>query len=188
MTKYHPKVTGESHRKINVTSDFYLIFDLRSCREVWKYSSIRPCSGQYLGTYGAECWVLSNKDENSLLIFERKVLRRVFGAMQDNGFWRILYNHELYELFKEPNVVKTIKLLRMLWAGHVQSMGGTRAPKRLMEGTLEGRRGRGRPRGRWSDGVERDMRVLGVLSSKKAASDRLKWRNMLDQANAHPGL
>ncbi|CAH2235180.1 jg16168 [Pararge aegeria aegeria] len=45
-------------------------------------------------------------------------------AMQDNGFWRIRYNRELYELFKEPNVVKSIKLLRMQWAGQVQRMGG----------------------------------------------------------------
>ncbi|CAH2267864.1 jg12940 [Pararge aegeria aegeria] len=98
--------------------------------------------------------------------------------MQDNGFWRIRYNHELYELFKEPNIVKTIKLLRIQWAGHVQRM----------EGTLEGRRGRGRPRGRWNDGVKSDMRVLGVRSWKEAASDRLKWRNMLEQAKAHPGM
>ncbi|CAH2233002.1 jg691 [Pararge aegeria aegeria] len=67
----------------------------------------------------------------------------------------------------------------MQWTGHAQRMEGTRAPKRLMESTLEGRRGRGRPRGRWSDGAERDMRVLGVRSWKVAASDRLKWRNML---------
>ncbi|CAH2266842.1 jg8903 [Pararge aegeria aegeria] len=73
----------------------------------------------------------------------------------------------------------------MQWAGHVQRMEVARAPKRLIEGTLEGRRGRGRPRDRWSDGVER---VLGVRSWKEAASDRLKWRNMLDQAKAHPGL
>ncbi|CAH2227339.1 jg23521 [Pararge aegeria aegeria] len=33
----------------------------------------------------------------------------------------------------------------MQWAGHVQRMEGTRAQKRLMEGTWEGRRGRGRP-------------------------------------------
>ncbi|CAH2241490.1 jg10658 [Pararge aegeria aegeria] len=75
----------------------------------------------------------------------------------------------------------------MQWVGHVQRMEDTRARKRLMEGTLEGRRGRGR-RSLWSDGVERDMTVLGVRSLKEAASDRLKWRNMLDQAKAHPGL
>ncbi|CAH2268345.1 jg5515 [Pararge aegeria aegeria] len=68
----------------------------------------------------------------------------------------------------------------MQWAGHVHRTEGTRAPKTLTEGTLEGRRGRGLPRGRWTDGVDKDMRVLGVRS--------LKWRNMLDQTKAHPGL
>ncbi|CAH2268942.1 jg6969 [Pararge aegeria aegeria] len=70
----------------------------------------------------------------------------------------------------------------MQCAGHVQRMEGTRAPKRLLDGTLEGRRGRKQPR--WSDGVNRDIRVLGVRSWKEAAFDCLKWRNMLDQAKA----
>ncbi|CAH2229041.1 jg17283 [Pararge aegeria aegeria] len=76
----------------------------------------------------------------------------------------------------------------MQWAGHMQRMEGTRAPKRLMEGTLEGRRGRRRPMGRWSDGVERDMGVLGVRRWKEATDRLLKCRNMLNQAKTHPGL
>ncbi|CAH2241590.1 jg3925 [Pararge aegeria aegeria] len=49
-----------------------------------------------------------------------------------------------------------------------------REPQRLMEGILEGRRDRGRePRGKWSDGVDKDMRVLGVRSWKEAASYRI---------------
>ncbi|CAH2260399.1 jg15522 [Pararge aegeria aegeria] len=40
---------------------------------------------------------------------------------------------------------------------------------------------------RCSDGVDKDMRVLGVRSWKETASDRLRWRNMLDQAKAYPG-
>ncbi|CAH2227195.1 jg14599 [Pararge aegeria aegeria] len=71
----------------------------------------------------------------------------------------------------------------MQWAGHVQRMEGTRAPKRLIEVILEVRRGRG-------VGGVMELRgiVLGVRSWKEAASDRLKWRNMLEQAEAHPGL
>ncbi|CAH2211355.1 jg15188 [Pararge aegeria aegeria] len=49
--------------------------------------------------------------------------------------------------------------------GRACATHGRHERKRLMEGTLEGRRGQGRPGGRWSDGVERDMRVLGVRSS-----------------------
>ncbi|CAK1578640.1 unnamed protein product [Parnassius mnemosyne] len=35
-------------------------------------------------TYGSECWVLSKKDENSSMVFERKILRRIFGAVMEN--------------------------------------------------------------------------------------------------------
>ena len=34
-------------------------------------------------TYGAETWVLSKQDEHRLSIFERKILRRIYGPMID---------------------------------------------------------------------------------------------------------
>ncbi|CAK1583346.1 unnamed protein product [Parnassius mnemosyne] len=61
-------------------------------------------------TYGSECWVLSKKDENFLLVFERKILRRIFGAVMENDRWRTRYNHELYQMYEEPNVIKNIKI------------------------------------------------------------------------------
>ncbi|CAK1591299.1 unnamed protein product [Parnassius mnemosyne] len=85
-------------------------------------------------TYGSECWVLSKKDENSLLVFERKILRRIFGAVMENERWRTRYNHELYQMYDEPNVIKTIKIGRLRWAGHVLRMDEARVPKRLLEG------------------------------------------------------
>ena len=41
-------------------------------------------------------------------------------------------------------------------------MDETRAVKKLFEEKIEGRRGRGRPRLRWIDDVEEDIRKLGV--------------------------
>jgi hypothetical protein len=52
-------------------------------------------------------------NEESLRVFERKVLRRIFGAVCENGFWHIRYYSELYELFSEPDIVKTIKIGRL---------------------------------------------------------------------------
>jgi hypothetical protein len=60
--------------------------------------------------YGSESWMLTRNNEQSLRIVERKVLRRIFGRVFKNGFWRLRYNNELYELFSEPDVVKTIKI------------------------------------------------------------------------------
>jgi hypothetical protein len=59
-------------------------------------------------TYASDTWTLPKADERSLSVFER-ILRRIFGAVQENGVWRKRYNHELYELFNEPDIVKLLK-------------------------------------------------------------------------------
>jgi hypothetical protein len=64
-------------------------------------------------TYGSETWTLSKNSENALSTFERKLLRRIYGPVQDNGQWRIRYNKELYELCGEPDLVTCITLKRL---------------------------------------------------------------------------
>ncbi|XP_045452694.1 phospholipid-transporting ATPase ABCA3-like [Melitaea cinxia] len=141
-------------------------------------------SVQILG-YADDLDVLSKKDENSLLVFERKILRRIFGAVMKNEGRRTRYNHELYQMYDEPNVIKTIKIGRLRWAGHVLRMDNARVPKRFLEGRPEGRRSRGRPKLRWLDGVEQDIKILGATSWREKASKRSDWRALLDQAKVY---
>jgi hypothetical protein len=49
-------------------------------------------------TYASETWTLSKTNERRLILFERKVLRCIFGAKQENGPWWKRYNYELYEI------------------------------------------------------------------------------------------
>jgi hypothetical protein len=58
--------------------------------------------------YGAETWVLTNADENALNIWERKVLRKISGPVQEAEIWRIRTDKELY-MYKLPNLVTEIK-------------------------------------------------------------------------------
>jgi hypothetical protein len=51
--------------------------------------------------------------------------------MQENGVWRIRYNHELYKFFSEPDIVKHIKINRLGWAGHVIRMDNNRTVKNV---------------------------------------------------------
>jgi hypothetical protein len=97
--------------------------------------------------------VLSQKSENALRVFERKILRRIFGPVNDNGQWRIQYNHEVYELHKEPDLVTCNKIRRLHWAGHIQRMENTSIPKKALNAKFGGTRTVGRPRGRWEDAV-----------------------------------
>jgi hypothetical protein len=86
--------------------------------------------------------------ENAVSTFERKILRRVYGPVQDNGQWRIRYNKELCELYCEPDLVACIRLKRLQWAGHVQRMEGTRIPKKVLKVKFGEVRSVGKPRKR----------------------------------------
>jgi len=50
---------------------------------------------------------------NGLLVFERKILRRIFGPTKENQMWRVKTNGELYKLIKHKNIINYIKAQRL---------------------------------------------------------------------------
>ena len=60
-------------------------------------------------TYGAETWMMKKKEEQALLIFERKMFRKIYGSKYEDGERKIRTNRELEELNKGENIVKWIK-------------------------------------------------------------------------------
>jgi len=69
--------------------------------------------------FGAETWVLSKADELRLGVFERKILRRIYGPICEVATWRSRYNEELYHLYDETDLVTTVRITRLRWAGHI---------------------------------------------------------------------
>jgi len=59
--------------------------------------------------YGAETWTLMKKEEQALLIFERKIFRRIYGAKYENREWKSRTNRELEEMSRGESIVKWIK-------------------------------------------------------------------------------
>jgi hypothetical protein len=47
-------------------------------------------------------------EEYKLRVFERKVLRRIFGPKRDEvtGGWRKLHNEELHDLYSSPSIIE----------------------------------------------------------------------------------
>jgi len=144
---------------------------------------IRP-----VATYGAETWTLTKADENMLRIFERKIWRKIYGPVQEEGAWRIRYNEELDRLMKGKDIVKFIKAQRIRWLGHVKRMEEGAMPRRTMEGRLFTGRRKGRPRLRWLDDVIADLKVLKIRQWTEKVKNREQWRLVVKEAKAHPGL
>lgn len=136
--------------------------------------------------YGAEVWTLTKQNEKKLIVFENKILRRVFGPINDNGEWRIRKNQELRELYKDPDIIAMVKSRRLRWLGHVYRRDVDSRIKRVWMGQPEGRRPLGRPRLRWSDQVRQDLRRLGA--SLETAEDRQQWRHIVGEAKNHLGF
>jgi hypothetical protein len=66
-----------------------------------------------------------------LLVFERKILRRIFGPTKENQIWRVKTNDELDKLIKHKNIINHIKAQRLSWFGHVQKMPDIRTVKKI---------------------------------------------------------
>ena len=139
-------------------------------------------------SYGAEAWTLTEKEEQALLIFERKIFRRICGPKYGNGERKSRTNRELEEMSKGENIVKWIRGQRIRWLGHLERMEEDRMPKKIFTQELEGTRRRGRPRKGWKEEVERDLQVFGVRRWRELVADRKKWKDFVRQAKAHSGL
>ncbi|KAG7296948.1 hypothetical protein JYU34_019852 [Plutella xylostella] len=138
--------------------------------------------------YGCEAWTLTLKEENKLLVAERKILRKILGQKQrSDGSWRILKNAEIEELVEGPNIIGETKAHRLRWLGHLERMGEDRSAKRAYQGQPSGKRPVGRPRYRWRDVVLADLRELQASDWQDTAQDRGKWRVLVSEAKTHFG-
>jgi len=123
-----------------------------------------------------------------LLIFERKIFRRIYGPKYEDGEWKIRTNRELEELSKGENIVKWIKGQRISWLSHLERMEEDRMPKKIFTQELGGTKRRGRHRKGWREEVERDLQVLGVRRWRELVIDRDKYTGIVRQAKAHSRL
>ena len=109
--------------------------------------------------YGWETWSFTLREEHRLLVFENRVLRRIFEPkrVEVTREWRKLHNEELNDLYFSRNIFRLIKLRRMRWVGHVARMDERRG---FCWGT-DGKRSLGRPRHRWEDNIKVGIQEVG---------------------------
>jgi hypothetical protein len=65
-----------------------------------------------MAPYRCETLSLTLREEERLRVFEKRVLRRIFGPkrVEVMGDWKKLHNEELHNLHSSPNVIKIMKL------------------------------------------------------------------------------
>ena len=72
--------------------------------------------------YDCEICCLTLREECRLRIFEKGILRRIFGSKKNEiGEWRMILSEEIRSLYRSPNtgIIRVIKYRGLRWAAHV---------------------------------------------------------------------
>jgi hypothetical protein len=102
--------------------------------------------------------------------------------------WRRRNSEEIDNILRKEDIVRFVKARRISWIGHVERMEDSRMPKRAMRQKIYTKKGRGRPKVRWLDDVQEDLRAMGIEGRRRKAQDRDLWRRIAQEAKAHKGL
>ena len=120
--------------------------------------------------YGAECWTVRKKEEQILEKTEMRMLRRIKGVTLRDRVKSVDIRKEL----GVSSIQEKVREMRLCWYGHMQRMEENEVRADFGDMRVPGKRPRGRPRGRWMDGVRRDMQTLWI--TPEDAQDRTFWK------------
>jgi hypothetical protein len=96
-----------------------------------------------------------------LAVFERKILRRIFGAIKVNENWRKRHK-ELKQAFGDLDILSFVRISRLEWIGRVNRMESKRTVSQVFNNNPQGSRPRGRPRKRWWNCVQTDIKKCKI--------------------------
>ena len=133
--------------------------------------------------------MVTTSDENQLYIFERKILRKIYGPTQNpDRTWRIKTNDDLRHRMKQEDIIKFMKSQRLRWVAHVMRMEKTRTTRKITEWMPYKTRPARRPRIRWMDQVEEDLKRMKTVGWRAKVEDRQEWNRIVEQTKTHPEL
>ena len=133
-------------------------------------------------TFTFDIWTLSIWDINNLLVFERQILRDIFGPLQSKEGWRIRNNNELQKLIKGEDTVKCVKARRVKWWGRLNRVADTKLFKKITNWNPLGVRTKGRSKNRCRDEVINDLEKLKLrIGAKLSKTESLESSGKDDQ-------
>lgn len=128
-----------------------------------------------IALYGCEAWTMSKNVTKKLDAFQMKCLRRI-----TNVKWQDHVTNEEVRTRCDvlTNMSKHVMSVQTRWFGHVCRMDANRIPKIALQGKINGKRRKGRPKMRWEQPITKAAdTTFGELI--RLAENRQEWRTMV---------
>ena len=131
-------------------------------------------------TYGSESWTMTNRDRSRIQASEMKTLRTIAKTTRRDRIRNVTIRNQL----NVPPIMNKIEKGQLRWLGHLERMDERRMARERWSWRPVGRRSRGRPRKRWTDGIEEilskhNLPNLEELRERAVLQDRNEWRRLL---------
>jgi hypothetical protein len=98
-----------------------------------------------------------------LLIFERKIFRRIYGPKYEDVEWKSRTNREIEDMSKVENIIKWLKGQRLIWLCHLERMEEVRMHKK----DLHSKTGRDKTKRKNQERMERSKKRSSGAGSEK---------------------
>ena len=122
--------------------------------------------------YGCETWTINKTMQNKLEACEMWFLRR----MGKISWTQKLTNEKVLSMLNtKRQLLYNIKRRKMCFFGHIKRHNTL--VKQVLEGKIEGKRGRGRPRLAWTDNI-RQWAGCDMAECTRLARDRKQWQRI----------
>jgi hypothetical protein len=156
---------------------------VQSMQSIWKSRGISMglklrllnAVGFSIATYGCESWAMTKNDRKRVDAFEMWCYRRLLQTT-----WKDKRTNTwiLERIGTNLHLRCGIMKMKYKYFGHIVRRDGG-IEKQILQGAVEGKRGRGRPSTSWID----DMKQLsgnGVHGASRLAADRDGWRTLVN--------
>ena len=130
--------------------------------------------------YASECWPNTTAHDRALSVMEMRMLRFSLGlTLRDH-----VRNEEVRSCLGVAAITDKLRESRLRWFGHVVRAPAGSVVQTAMQLEVPGTRPRGRPKMRWWDTINEDLRRTQL--KEEDASDRSQWRRAYRHADPAP--
>ena len=113
-------------------------------------------------------------------VTEMRMLRWMCGVTRKDK----IRNEHIRGTTRVTQASKKITDRRLNWYGHVMRRDGEHILRKVLRADIPGKRKRGRPKTRWKDACQRDLKSTGLRAGEE--TDRAMWRRKITSYTGDP--